>query len=98
MLKNCLTESQKSKNLSKFVGDTIFPFLELPTEIIEIIILYLDMYSMLALRCVSTGFKTLSTGAKQLMKFQFPRKYHQINSRPDNASIPWESIYWRDSS
>jgi hypothetical protein len=81
-----------------FVGDSTFPFLELPMEIIEIILQCADYRSAQSLMCVSLGLKQRmkSIDAKILLKSHFLRKYHVLDRHEQLASLG--AIYWRDTS
>ena len=80
------------------VGDSTFPFLELPMEILEIILQCADYRSAQSLMCVSLGFKQRmkSIDVKGLLKSHFPRKYHVLDRHEQPASLG--AIYWRDNS
>jgi hypothetical protein len=81
------------------VGDSTFPFLELPTEILEIILQCADYRSAQSLMCVSLGLKQRmkSIDAKRLLKSHFPRKYHVLEKAHEQPTS-LGATYWRDNS
>jgi hypothetical protein len=74
-----------------FVGDSTFPFLELPMEILEIILQCADYRSTQSLLCLASGLKK-AVNAKSLFKFHFPRKYLDPAQSTSGGSIYWREI------
>jgi hypothetical protein len=92
--------ASESNSGPRLVGDSAFPFLELPMEIIEIILRYADYRSDQSLMCVSLGLKQRmkSIDAKILLKSHFLRKYHVLQNTHDQQPTSLGAIYWRDNS